>query len=132
MIHHIEIYVENLEESKKFYNLFLPLLGYELFQNWDQGFSYRYQETYIVFVQVEEKYKDSKYHRKHIGINHLAFKCFDKEIFEKIRTILQQEKIQFLYEDKYPFAGGKNHYAFYFEDVMRLKLEIVLEVKENE
>ncbi len=50
MIHHIEIYVENLEESKKFYNLFLPLLGYELFQNWDQGFSYRYQETYIVFV----------------------------------------------------------------------------------
>lgn len=114
MIHHFEIYVENLEASKKFYSLFLPLLGYKLFQEWNKGVSYKYQESYIVFVQVEEKYKDFKYHRKHVGINHLALKCFDKEIFDKIRKILEQEKVQLLDEHQYPFSGGENHYAFYF------------------
>lgn len=132
MIHHIEIYVEDLKKSKKFYGLFFPLLGYELFQEWDLGFSYKYKETYIVFVQVEEKYQDFKYHRKHIGINHIAFKCKDRENFEKIKFILKQENVNFLYEEKYPFAGGNHHYAFYFEDVMRLKIEIVLEEFEYE
>lgn len=33
--------------------------------------------------------------------------------------------IRELYPELYPYAGGKNHYACFFEDPDRIKLEIV-------
>ena len=32
-----------------------------------------------------------------------------------------------IYDDKYPYAGGAEHYAVYFEDPDRIKVEICLE-----
>lgn len=51
MIHHIEIYVSNLNASRKFYRFLLEALGYELYQEWEEGFSYKRQETYLVDVE---------------------------------------------------------------------------------
>ena len=53
MIHPIEMYVRNLKTSGKFYSFLLEALGYELYQEWEEGFSYKRQETYLVFVQAE-------------------------------------------------------------------------------
>jgi len=72
-LHHIELYVSNLQESKKFWSWFLQELGYNEFQQWDGGISYKLNDTYIVFVQADEKYLDIPYHRKRVGLNHLAF-----------------------------------------------------------
>ena len=55
-MHHIEIYVSNLEKTKEFYSWILSILGFELFQDWKDGFSYKKGEFYIVFVQTKEKY----------------------------------------------------------------------------
>ncbi|GAA0595336.1 hypothetical protein GCM10009001_09310 [Virgibacillus siamensis] len=30
-----------------------------------------------------------------------------------------------MYSDKHPFAGGEDHYAVYFEDPDRIKVELV-------
>lgn len=35
-----------------------------------------------------------------------------------------------LYRELYPYAGGKKHYALFFEDPDRIKLEIVAEFDE--
>lgn len=59
MIHPIEMYVSNLKASRKFYSFLLEALGYELYQEWEEGFSYKRQETCLVFVQVEAAYQDN-------------------------------------------------------------------------
>lgn len=41
MLHHIELYVSNLNQSRTFYDFLLPRLDYELYQDWEQGFSYK-------------------------------------------------------------------------------------------
>lgn len=55
----------------------------------------------------------------------MAFSCSDKRIITKIREQLIEDNVELLYDDKFPFAGGKNHYALYFEDPDRIKVEIV-------
>ncbi|MCL1925500.1 MAG: VOC family protein [Defluviitaleaceae bacterium] len=124
MINHIEIYVSNLQKSLVMWEWFLNELGYEKFQKWEQGESYKLGEFYIVFVQAEEKFLKDGYHRKRIGLNHLAFKANSKEQIDKISKELKKQKIKILYEEKHPYAGGENHYAVYFEDYDRIKVEL--------
>lgn len=128
MIHHIEIYVSNLNATRKFYSVLFSMLGYELYQEWDKGFSYRDEQAYIVFVQVEDKYVQNGYHRKNVGLNHLAFSVETSQKVDAIKNVLKQKGVVELYEDKYPFAGGEDYFAFYFEDPDRIKCEIVADV----
>ena len=124
-LHHIELYVSNLQESKKFWSWFLQELGYNEFQQWDGGISYKLNDTYIVFVQANEKYLDIPYHRKRVGLNHLAFHAESRAEIDQMKEKLKEKDITILYEDQYPFAGGPNYYALYFEDPNRIKVELV-------
>lgn len=124
-MHHIEIYVSNLSKTKEFYSWLLVRLGFELFQNWEQGFSYKKDGFYLVFVQTKDKYIDNGYNRCNIGLNHLAFSCSSKKEIDTIREHLVQKGTKILYDEKYPYAGGSEHYALYFEDPDRIKIEIV-------
>ncbi|MBC2268399.1 hypothetical protein HCB38_11290 [Listeria sp. FSL L7-0083] len=128
MLHHVEIYVANIEKSRLFWSELLEELSYELNQTWDEGFSYKFGETYLVFVQAEEPFLAEGYHRKRIGLNHLAFHGGTKERVDAFRAKLKAKGIKLLYEDKFPFAGSKNHYAVFFEDPDGLKVEICTEV----
>mgnify|MGYP006310510541 CR=1 FL=1 len=57
LLHHIEWYVSNLMVSKAFYHWFLvESLGYTIFQEWEEGISYKLDDTYIVLVQTEAAY----------------------------------------------------------------------------
>lgn len=123
-LHHIEIYVSDLKVSIKFWSWFLQRLGYFEYQSWDFGKSYRKGETYIVFVQTEDKYKDIPYHRCRTGLNHLAFHADSKEMVDQMTQELRERKIKILYGDKHQQAGGKS-YGVYFEDPDRIKVELV-------
>ncbi|MGT2949988.1 hypothetical protein BU202_01520 [Streptococcus cuniculi] len=130
MLHHIEINVSNLANSRLFYDKLFAELGYELYQEWEEGFCYRYRATYLVFVQTEEDYSEPSYHRKQTGLNHLAFCLPSKAQVDALRERLRSDGVTLLYDDRYPHAGGPDHYAVFFEDPDRVKLEVVWE--ENE
>jgi catechol 2,3-dioxygenase-like lactoylglutathione lyase family enzyme len=125
MLHHIEIYVSNLSETIKFWNWLLTELGYEQYQKWESGISWKYRNTYIVFVQVEERFLDIPYHRCRVGLYYLAFYAKSKKQVDEITEKLQEKGINILYLDKHPYAGGENHYAVYFEAPDRIKVELV-------
>jgi len=124
-LHHIEIYVKDLKCSIEFWGWLLVKLGYSQFQKWDSGISYKLKESYIVFVQVEERFKDITYHRCRAGLNHLSFHGGTRHEVDEITAELRAKSIKILYEDRHPFAGGDNYYAVYFEDPDRMKVEIV-------
>ncbi|MDQ0973694.1 catechol 2,3-dioxygenase-like lactoylglutathione lyase family enzyme [Neobacillus niacini] len=125
MLHHVEIYVSNLEKSVDFWGWLLTELGYEQYQKWELGVSWKYQETYLVFVQAEERFLDVPYHRCRVGLNHLAFHATSREQVDEITEILIKKQIPILYREKHPYAGGQEYYAVFFEDPDRIKVELV-------
>lgn len=125
MLHHVELNVSNLRRTEEFWGWLLEQLGYEKYQQWEQGVSYKYDNTYIVFVQAESKYMDISYHRSRVGLNHLAFHAKSKEQVDEITSELHKRAVKILYLDRHPHAGGQNTYAVYFEDPDRIKVELV-------
>jgi len=124
-LHHIEVYVSNLNHSEQFWSWFLSLLGYEEYQSWDEGFSFIHNQVYLVFVQTAEKHQKTQYHRCRTGLNHLAFWAESRRQVDQICDSLREKGLRILYEDRHPFAGGPEHYAVYFEDPDRIKVELV-------
>ncbi|MFD1735575.1 VOC family protein [Bacillus salitolerans] len=125
MIHHIELYVSDLTKSLSFWDWFLLELGYVAFQEWEKGKSYKIHNMYLVFVQTREKYLHMPYHRCGIGLNHLAFHASSREQVDLMTKAVKDRGMNVLYEDKHPFAGGKDYYALFFEDPDRIKVELV-------
>ncbi|MCJ7840948.1 VOC family protein [Lederbergia sp. NSJ-179] len=125
VIHHIEINVSNLKNTVDFWTWFLDDLGYKVYQEWEKGQSWKLGQTYIVFVQAEERFLDVPYHRCRVGLNHLAFHASSRAQVDKVVSKLKEKGTNILYRDKHPFAGGPDHYAVYFEDPDRIKIELV-------
>lgn len=125
-LHHVEIYVSDLERSSAFWSwLLCEHLGYHQFQKWDSGVSYKCGDTYIVFVQTEQRFLEPAYHRCRVGLNHLAFHGRSKEHIDEIVSDLKRRSCTILYSDKHPRAGGSGSYAVFFEDPDRIKVEVV-------
>lgn len=99
MLHHVELYVSDLRRSAAFWSWLLEQLGYEPFQEWENGVSWRCGETYLVFVQAEERFLDIPYHRCRVGLNHLAFHARSR------RQVLLKRFARFS-------AAGRNRPAF--------------------
>ncbi|MFC4619110.1 VOC family protein [Camelliibacillus cellulosilyticus] len=125
MLHHIEINVSNLKASEAFWGWLLTELGYVAYQRWEQGVSWRLGNTYLVFVQTQEKHLNVPYHRSRVGLNHLAFFTDSRSAVDALTEQLREKKVAILYPEKHPYAGGPDHYAVYFEDPDRIKVEIV-------
>lgn len=126
MIDHIEIYVANLKRSCLFWEwLLVDELGYYVYQKWSAGISFSDGQSYIVFVQASEDYAASGYHRKRIGLNHLAFQVSTRKQVDRLHEKMKQQNMLLLYEDRFPYAGGSHHYALFVEDPDRIKVEVV-------
>lgn len=124
-IHHIELYVSDLKKSTAFWRWFLTeVFDYKVFQQWEQGISFIFKETYIVLVQTEKKYLEPTYHRKRIGLNHLAFHCDSRQFVDELLSKLKGKNINILYPEKHPDEND-DYYAVYFEDPDRIKIEVV-------
>jgi len=124
-LHHVEIYVSDLNRSSEFWGWLLAELGYELYQTWDAGRSYKIDDTYIVFVQTEKRFLDLTYHRCRVGLNHLAFHAKSKAHVDAMTLKLQAKNVKILYSDRHPYAAGTQTYAVFFEDPDRIKVELV-------
>ena len=125
MFHHVEINVADLNESAAFWGWLLEHLGYAPYQRWEKGRSWKHGDTYIVFVQTEDKYKHLPYHRCGAGLNHLAFHGKSRAHVDEITQMLKEKGVTLLYQDRHPYAGGPDYYAVFFEDPDRIKVEIV-------
>lgn len=126
VISHIYLYVSDLEKSFDFYNKFLTFLGYENNFKEDWGFAFKKGETSIWFEKAKPGHIEKGYHRKRIGLNHIAFKVGSKEDVDKFHEVfLKKEGIPSLYNTPKAFPEyTPEYYAVFFEDPDRIKLEV--------
>ena len=76
-LHHVEIWVPNLDTAVTSLGWLLETLGYTLFQSWDSGRSWRLGPSYLVFEQSRALISD-RHERCRPGLNHLAFHIEDR------------------------------------------------------
>lgn len=122
-LHHLEFYVADLARSAEFWGSLLAHFGYEPFQEWDEGVSFRTSGVYLVFVLAPPGARELD--RRSAGLNHLAFGLDTPARVDALRAELAASGVRLLYDDRYPHAGGDDHYAVFFEDPDGLKVEVV-------
>ncbi|MEM7245465.1 MAG: VOC family protein [Acidobacteriota bacterium] len=127
MLHHVEIYVSDLEATRAFWTDLLTRIGYREGAAWDDGFTLETESgPYLTFVQVAVKHAASPFHRCRVGLNHLAFGVEGREAVDALRQHCLDRGISCLYDESYPFAnGGTDYHALFVEDPDRIKVEFV-------
>jgi catechol 2,3-dioxygenase-like lactoylglutathione lyase family enzyme len=130
-IYHVEINVSNFDKSVKFYEEFLGWLGYQriYYHRIAAGWGIKGAELSGNFwiIQCDTKFAEHGYHRKRVGVNHIAFHADSRKTVDQFyRKYLLPKNIKVLYggPKEYP-EYSEGYYSVYFEDPDRLKLELV-------
>ena len=124
MLHHVEIYVSDLERSMVFWTPFMKLLGYEE-DRWQGGTNYlKDGHPYFCFLPAPKEHLAAGYHRKRVGLNHLAFQGRSRAHVDEIADWVRRSGFTTLYEAEHPYAGGPHYYALFCEDPDRIKVEV--------
>ncbi|QTE23110.1 VOC family protein [Polaribacter cellanae] len=105
-INHIEFWVSDLEESVKFYNGFLKIIGWK--QTNEKSFTNGNIEIYLNEVKKIKKTKS-------LGIRHLCFQAVKKEQVDLVYEYLSKEQSKII--RKPMFMGySKEYYTVDFFD----------------
>lgn len=126
-IHHFQIQVSDLQRSVKFYAGLFDQLGFaRVFQN-KSMVEWEKEGTRILVVQSPEKFVSHGFHRKRIGLNHIAFRAASRDEVDRVhKEYLLPNKIPVLYGGAKEWPDyDPGYYAVYFEDPDRIKLELV-------
>lgn len=121
---HVEINVSDYSKSIRFYDFILVPLGWQRLVCTKDCTTYSDGAMKLILSPTEEKYKKEGFHRKRVGLNHLAFSANSAaEVNEFHKNVLIKNSIECLYEQQ-P-SGDDRYYAVFFEDPDRIKIELV-------
>jgi catechol 2,3-dioxygenase-like lactoylglutathione lyase family enzyme len=123
-IHHVELWVPNLDKAIASWGWLLTALGYRMFQDWPGGRSWQSGHSYIVVEQSPAR-TASRHDRCRPGLNHLAFHVETRELVDELTREAQLHGWKLMFTDQHPFAGGPQHYAAYLENSDGYEVELV-------
>jgi catechol 2,3-dioxygenase-like lactoylglutathione lyase family enzyme len=123
-LHHVELWVPDLNRAVDSLGWLLERLGYVLHQEWPAGRSWRLGPTYLV-VEQSLAQTGSRHDRCAPGLNHLAFHVRDDPEVERLVAEGKEHGWALLFADRHPFAGGDTHYAAYLENQDGFEVELV-------
>ncbi|HEX5542551.1 MAG TPA: VOC family protein [Micromonospora sp.] len=126
-LHHVEVWVPDLQRAITSWGWLLQQLGYSEFQSWPDGRSWRLGPTYIV-VEQSPALGASVHDRFRSGLNHLAFHVDRVEMVDALTVQAPQYGWTLLFPERHPYAGGENHYAAYLEDADGFEVELVASI----
>ena len=126
-IHHLQIQVSSIERSAKFYAEMFGVLGFSKVYETKGVVEWAKEGTRILVAQSPENFAANGFHRKRVGLNHIAFRAPSREAVDAFcRDFLVPNKVPVLYGGAKEWDGyDPGYYAVYFEDPDRIKLELV-------
>lgn len=123
MLHHVEIWVPDLNHAAASFGWLLEALGYTPFQSWSNGRSWRLGATYLVFEQSPDLIA-GQHDRCRPGLNHLAFHIEGNDTVDALVSGALQHGWSLMFPDRHPNASGTN-YAAYLENTDGFEVELV-------
>lgn len=123
-LHHVELWVPDLDRAIANWGWLLQTLGYTLYQDWPAGRSWRLATTYIVLEQSPDL-STRDHDRRRPGLNHLAFHVEDSRMVDTLVTQAPRRGWTLMFPDRHPYAGGPDHYAAYLENTDGFEVELI-------
>jgi len=110
-----------------FYGELLGRLGFTEVLEMEGMVEWQKEGTRIIIAQSPKRFISDSYHRKRVGLNHIAFRAPSRAAVDELyRDYLLPKKIPVLYGGPKEWKDyDPGYYAVYFEDPDRIKLELV-------
>ncbi|MEU6810243.1 VOC family protein [Streptomyces sp. NPDC046831] len=124
MLHHVELWVPDLPRAAREWGWLLGRLGYRPYQEWPHGRSWRLGPAYLV-VEQSPAMNGTRHDRMRPGLNHLAFHAGDPRDVDALAAEAPAHGWHPLFADRYPRAGGADHYAAYLANTDGFEVELV-------
>ncbi|MBF4459490.1 VOC family protein [Pseudoclavibacter sp. VKM Ac-2867] len=122
--HHVEIWVADFTVAQPEWSWLLTELGFTSVSDWPDGESWAAGGAYLTLT-TSPNLKGTAHDRRTPGVNHLAFKADAPERVDAIMDAAPEHGWHPLYVDRYPHAGGPQHYAGWLENSAGFKAEVV-------
>ena len=122
-IHHVELWVPDIDRAAAQWGWLLTELGYQPFQEWTGGCSWRLADTYIVIEQSPDMLAEP-HDRKRPGLNHLAFHAGDQAQVDALTAAAAENGWALMFADKHPHAGGPQTYAAHLSNTDGYQVEL--------
>lgn len=123
-LHHVELWVPDLARSTASWGWLLGELGYRPHRQWTGGRSWLLGSTYIV-LEHSPALAGGIHDRRRPGLNHLAFHAGHPSEVDVLVNASSGHGWTALFADRYPHAGGPDHYAGYLADLDGFEVELV-------
>ncbi len=122
--HHVELWTESLATALPSWAWLTQQLGWTTYQEWPGGISWQAHDgSYLVLEESPDT--TGPHNRTHAGLNHLAFTVPSAALLDKLRSEATSHGWSELFTDRYPHAGGPDHYALYLENKQGFEVELV-------
>jgi catechol 2,3-dioxygenase-like lactoylglutathione lyase family enzyme len=123
-LHHIELWVPDLDRAVTSFGWLLEALWHTLVQSWSGGRSWRLGATYLV-IEQSPALTAEQHDRCRPGLNHLAFHVDDAAMVERLAADAAQHGWRLMFPERHPYAGGRQHCAAYLENEDGFEVELV-------
>lgn len=123
-LHHVEVWIADLEVARAEWGWLLTRLGFVLEGEWGEGQSWAAGGAYLTLT-TSPNLTGTTHDRRRPGVNHLAFKAGTPRTVDAIMADAEEHGWRPLYQDRYPHAGGPDHYAGWLENSAGFKAEVV-------
>lgn len=130
MIHHIDLTVTDLEQSRAFYDHLLSYIGYSRAADHPDGTDWNWQGDgpfhSIGVIRARGKHAARVHDRYSAGLHHLAWAADSRDDVDRLYAELIERNVAIIDAPAdYPRYGAV-YYALFFADPDELKLEFVL------
>ncbi len=124
---HIQLNVTDLSVSTDFYLKVLSPLGFTAADGHESEYMRITNGTNLVIVlcPVDDRFRNIKYHRKAVGLGHLAISVPSKRVVDEMELHLESCGIDLLGDGKTELGYRRGYYCLLFEDPDRIMIEIV-------
>jgi len=123
---HLDLNVSDLPRSEAFYEALGGWFGWSEIERGEGWISIGTDAFYVTLVQTGERFKSRGFHRKAVGVNHVAFRAGSHGDVDRLHGWLVARGTPILYGGPLDMSErGEPNYAVFFEDPDRLKLEFV-------
>jgi|GEM_PF-1015978 len=124
-LHHLELWVADLAAVAGSWAWLLGELGYRPRDRWADGTSWTGPGGEYLVLESGPDVLGTPHERRRPGLNHLAFWAGSQRDVDRLAAAGPEHGWTPLFADRYPFAGGRTHYAAYLESGDGFEVELV-------
>ncbi|GAA5206487.1 VOC family protein [Microbacterium kyungheense] len=125
-LHHVELWIDDLDLVRDEWAWLLGRVGLSRLSAWPGGETWGDGGAYLTLTG-SPNLADGGHDRRRPGVNHLAFWAGGRGDVDAVMHDAPAHGWRPLYHERYPHAGGPDHYAGWLQNAAGFKVEVVAE-----